>query len=141
MPWTRTTGMVVRHDLEFKLTIQNGAPTPPNLVFDLARTDVLQNLSLGTSGNAQTLKYDFKKVEAKATFVSTTIPKFDKQSFGDTIWPLVGEPRYDEELTKIGHGTGVPLPIMQGFHFLFDQAQLSIQEGYVSVLAQVHFTQ
>jgi hypothetical protein len=138
---TQTMGMVVKHDLEFKLTISNGKPDPPNLVFDLARTDVLQNLSLGVSGSAQTLKYDFKRVAATATFVSTTIPKFDKQSFGDTIWPVAGEPRYDEELTKIGHGTGVPLPIMQGFHFLFDQAQLSIQDGYVSVLAQVHFTQ
>jgi hypothetical protein len=138
---TRTMGMVVKHNLEFKLTIQNNKPPLPELVFDLVRTDVLQNLSLGASGNAQTLKYDFKRVDAKATFVSTNIPKFDKQSFGDTIWPLVGEPRYDEELTKIGHGTGVPLPIMQGFHFLFDQAQLSIQDNYVSVLAQVHFTQ
>jgi hypothetical protein len=133
-------GMVVRHSLEFTLTIQNGAPSPPNLVFDLARTDVLQNLSLGATGNAQTLKYDFKKVDATATFVSTTIPRFDAKDFGTTIWPIVGEPRYDEELTKIGHGTGVPLPIMQGFHFLFEQAQLSIQDGYVSILAQVQFT-
>lgn len=138
---TRNMGMVVKHSLEFTLTIQNGAPAPPNLVFDLARTDVLQNLSLGTSGNAQTLKYDFKKVDATATFVSTTIPRFDSHDFGTTIWPIVGEPRYDEELTKIGHGTGVPLPIMQGFHFLFEQAQLSIQDGYVSILAQVQFKQ
>jgi len=137
---TRTMGMAVKHSLEFKLTIQNSAPSPPNLVFDLARTDVLENLSLGASGNAQTLKYDFKKVDATATFVSTTIPRFDSHEFGTTIWPIVGEPRYDEELTKIGHGTGVPLPIMQGFHFLFEQAQLSIQDGYVSVLAQVQFT-
>jgi hypothetical protein len=138
---TQTMGMVVRHNLEFKLTIQNRAPNPPDLVFDLVRTDVLQNLSLGASGNAQTLKYDFKKVTATATFVSTTIPRFDKVDFGTWIWPIVGEPRYDEELTKIGHGTGVPLPIMQGFHFLFDQAQLSIQDGYVSILAQVQFKQ
>jgi hypothetical protein len=138
---TQTMGMVVKHNLEFTLTIQNGAPSPPNLVFDLARTDVLQNLSLGTSGNAQTLKYDFKKVDATAMFVSSTIPKFDKLDFGTSIWPIIGEPRYDEELTKLGHGTGIPLPIMQGFHFLFEQAQLSIQDGYVSILAQVQFKQ
>ena len=138
---TRTMGMVVKHNMEFKLVIQNNTPPLPELVFDLVRTDVLQNLSLGASGNVQTLKYDFNRVVAKATFVSTTIPKFDKQSFGDTIWPVVGEPRYDQILTDIGHTKGVPLPIMQGFHFLFDQAQLSIQDGYVSILAQVHFTQ
>jgi hypothetical protein len=138
---TRNIGMVVKHRMEFKLVIQNNTPPLPELVFDLARTDVLQNLSLGVTGQAQTLKYDFKKVDSKATFVSTTIPKFDAKDFGDWIWPHGGEPVYDDELTKIGHGTGVPLPIMQGFHFLFEQAQLSIQDGYVSILAQVQFTQ
>jgi hypothetical protein len=137
----QTMGMVVTHDLEFNLTIENGDATPPNIVFNLSRTDVLQNLSLGVSGAAQTLKFDFKRVTATAKLVSTTVPKFDKLDFGGWIWQSVGEPAYDQELIKIGHGTGVPLPIMQGFHFLFDQAQLSIQDGYVSVLAQVHFTQ
>jgi hypothetical protein len=32
---------------------------------------------------------------------------------------------------------GRTLPIMQGFQFDFDQAVLSIQQGYVSVLADV----
>lgn len=136
---TQAMGMVVRHDLEFKITIENGDQDPPNLVFDLVRTDILQKLSLGVSGNAQTLKYEFQRVDATATFVSTTIPKFDTKDFGDWIWPTAGEPAYDKLLTDIGTKTGVPLPIMQGFHFLFENAQLSIQEGYVSVLAQVEF--
>lgn len=136
---TQAMGMVVRHDLDFKLTIQNGDPDPPNLVFELARTDLLGNLSLGVAGGAQTLKFDFYPVRAEATFVSTTVPKFDSKDFGGWIWPNAGEPAYDKLLADMGHGTGVPLPIMQGFHFLFENAQLSVQEGYVSVLAQVEF--
>ncbi|MDQ5823372.1 MAG: hypothetical protein M3441_04060, partial [Chloroflexota bacterium] len=133
---TLASGMAVAHDLQFSLTIQNGAPQQPNLVFDLVRTDILQNLGLGISGTAQTLQYGFTRVTYAATFVSTTVPGFDKTNFGDLIWPVVGEPNYDETLQEMGE-TGVPLPIMSGFQFLFDQAQLSIQEGYVSILANV----
>jgi hypothetical protein len=46
--------MVLTQDLRFTLTILNGATPQPNIVFDLARTDILQNLGLGTSGRAQT---------------------------------------------------------------------------------------
>jgi hypothetical protein len=134
----KSAGMVVTQTLEFKLVIENGAPTPPELVFDLQRTDILQNLGLGlTKTGAQTLQYAFQRVSYSATFVSTTVPKFDKRDFGDLIWPTAGEPRYEEALAAMGK-TGVPLPIMQGFHFVFDQAKVSIQEGFVSVLAQVN---
>jgi hypothetical protein len=142
---TQIMGMVVKHDLEFKLTIQNEDQVKPNLVFDVVRTDVLQNLSLGVTDSGktktQTLKYDFKPVTSTGTFVSSTIPGLEEKAkaFHDLIWPVVGEPRYDQALANLGK-TGVPLPIMQGFHFLFDHAQLSIQDGYVSVLAQVQFT-
>jgi len=137
----RAMGMAVIHNLEFTLTILNGETTPPVLVFDLLRTDILTNLGLGLSGTAQTLKYAFLKTTtpgAVATFVSTTVPKFDKQDFGDMIWPIAGEPQYDQTLQQLGQ-TGVPLPIMQGFQFLFEEAVLSIQQGYVSVLANVEF--
>ncbi|WP_275575200.1 hypothetical protein [Methylocucumis oryzae] len=33
--------------------------------------------------------------------------------------------------------TGVPLPIMQNFQFDFSNAELSVQTGYVSILANV----
>ncbi|MDQ5824923.1 MAG: hypothetical protein M3441_12065 [Chloroflexota bacterium] len=137
---TLAVGMVVAHDLQFTLTIQNGAPPQqqPNLVFDLVRTDVLQDLGLGISGTAQTLQYAFTPVKYAATFVSTTVPGFDKRSFGDLIWPVVGEQGYDKTLQEMGK-TGVPLPIMSGFQFLFNDAQLSIQQGYVSILAKVQF--
>jgi hypothetical protein len=131
-------GMVVRQNLEFTLTVQNGADPAPTLVFDVARVDILENLALGVRGNAQTLQYGFKRVKADATFVSTTIPHFDKKNFGDLIWPVAGEPRYDATLSAMGK-TGVPLPMMKDFQFHFEQAQVSIQQGFVSVLAQVAF--
>jgi hypothetical protein len=137
----RSMGMAVTQDLEFTLTIENNAAPAPNLVFDVARTDILQGLALGVSGGgAQTLQYGFKPATGKtaATFVSTTVPHFDGGAFGAMIWPIVGEPNYDKLLADMGK-TGVPLPIMQDFQFLFEQAQVSIQQDYVSVLAQVAF--
>ncbi len=134
----QSMGMVVRHNLEFTVTIQTGDADPPNMIFDVDRVDVLRNLGLGVSGGAQTLKFTFGHAKAVAKFVSATIPDVDGPSFG-FLWKNAGELPYDTELGKIGGDTGVPLPIMQGFHFLFDHAQLSVQEGYVSVLAQVEF--
>ncbi|HEY2578993.1 MAG TPA: hypothetical protein VGI74_22020 [Streptosporangiaceae bacterium] len=133
---TKAMGMVVTQNLGFTLTIENGADPQPNLVFDVNRTDILRDLGLGETGGAQTLKYTFRPVKSKATFVSTTVPNFDSRSFGDIIWPVAGEPRYTDTLQKMGE-TGVPIPIMAGFHFLFKEAILSIQQGYVSILAQV----
>ncbi|MDQ5824924.1 MAG: hypothetical protein M3441_12070 [Chloroflexota bacterium] len=134
----KSMGMAATQDLRFTITIQNGAPQQPNLVFDVARTDVLQNLGLGISGTAQTLQYAFTHVKYKATFVSTTVPGFNKTDFGTLIWPVVGESAYSTALQEMGK-TGVPLPIMSGFQFLFNDAQLSIQQGYVSILAKVQF--
>ncbi|AWN31771.1 hypothetical protein [Streptomyces sp. NEAU-S7GS2] len=134
---TRVMGMVVTQNLEFALFIEDGK-SRPQIVFDLLRTDVLQNLALGRSGNAQTMQYDFHKVTFDATLKSTTVPGFDKVDFGGMVWPIIGEPRYDEALQKLGK-TGVALPIVQDFTFLFEQAQLSIQEHYVSVLADVAY--
>ena len=135
---TKSTGMAVAQDLEFTLTIQDGSPTQPVIVFTLERHDVLQKLGFGKSNQAQTLTYAFTKVDYKATYKSSTIPNFPASDFGDMIWPVVGEPAYDKVLQKMG-AAGVPIPIMRGFHFLFDQAELSIQEDYLSILAQVDF--
>ena len=133
----KAMGAAVQQTIEFTLTIEGtNINPPPNLVFTVTRTDVLQNLGLGLAGNAQTLQFAFTKSSATAAFVSTNIPHFDKADFGDLLWPVAGEPRYDQLLQDMGK-KGVPLPIMQGFQFDFDQAVLSIQQGYVSVLADV----
>jgi hypothetical protein len=135
---TQAMGMVAAQDIQFTLTIQNSAPQPPNLVFSVKRTDILDNLGLGISAQAQTMKYGFRKVKSAATFISSTVPKFDSKFFGEIIWPIAGEPRYSDTLQRMGQ-TGVPIPIMSGFQFLFQEAQLSIQKGFVSILAQVTF--
>ncbi|MEO3787246.1 hypothetical protein ABGB12_28300 [Actinocorallia sp. B10E7] len=137
------SGMVMTEDLQFTLTILNGATSQPDIVFDLVRTDILQNLGLGVhqgSGSpSQTLTFDFVHADYKATFVSSTVPNFDGAGFGEQIWPIAGEPSYDKELAAIGR-IGSPLPIMSGFQFLFEDAELSIQEGFVSILAKMTYT-
>ncbi|MFG2226604.1 hypothetical protein [Streptomyces sp. NPDC048644] len=134
---TDIMGMVVTQNLEFTLTIEDD-DEKPKIVFDLLRTDILRDLKLGASGNAQTMQYGFHKVKFLATLKSSDVPHFDKLDFGGMVWPIVGEPHYDQVLEDLGK-TGVALPIVQDFTFLFEQAELSIQEHYVSVLANVQY--
>lgn len=135
---TKSIGMAVTQDLEFTLTIQDGSPSQPVIVFALKRHDVLQKLGFGKTNNAQTLTYAFTMADFKATYKSSTIPNFPGGDLFGTIWKFTGEPAYDKALQDMG-AAGVPIPIMKGFHFLFDQAELSIQEGYLSILAEVDF--
>jgi hypothetical protein len=138
---TKSMGMVTKQDLRFTLTIQNAVPEMPNIVFSVARTDILDNLGLGISGNAQTMQYGFRRVKAVATFVSSTVPGLTQQVgqyFGTIIWPVSGEPRYTATLSAMGK-TGVPIPIMSGFQLLFQEAVLSIQTGFVSILSKVTY--
>jgi hypothetical protein len=137
---TKATGMVSIEDIKFELTIQNNKPPLPNVIFSVARADILTDLGMGINGSAQTMTYKFQKVKSTATFVSSTVPRFDNRNFGEFIWPVAGEPRYGETLRKMGE-TGVPIPIMSGFQFLFDEAKLRVQErapgGYVEIVAKV----
>jgi hypothetical protein len=134
---TKERGMVSRQNIGFTLIIQNGTPEQPNIVFSVVRTDILTELGLGVTNKAQTMKYTFKKVSSKATYVSSTIPRFPGDRI-EIIWAVAGEPRYSETLQKMG-ATGVPIPIMSGFQFLFQEAKLSVQTGFVSILAKVEF--
>ncbi|HEU4391831.1 MAG TPA: hypothetical protein VFV34_28855, partial [Blastocatellia bacterium] len=135
----KTTAMVVKQDMNFTLRIQNGEPQQPNIKFRVQRADVLTNLQLGLShNNTQSLQFTFANASNEATFISSSIAGFDGTVFGKVVWPVTAEPRYAEALQGLGK-TGVPLPIMQGFQFVFDKAQLSVQEGYVSILASVEF--
>ncbi|HZW53656.1 MAG TPA: hypothetical protein VFF00_06460 [Candidatus Elarobacter sp.] len=130
-------GMVVEATLGFRLVIQETSPER-HLAFSLKRVDVLKDLALGAQGEAQTLKFSFTRVSAKATFDDTNIPDFDDSGFGQFIWPVVGEPRYVEAQQGLGK-IGVPIPIMQGFSFRFESAELSVQRGFVSITADVAF--
>jgi hypothetical protein len=145
---TEMMGVAVTHNIQFTFTIEySGSDPAPYFEFTVARTDILTNLRLGTSAKdpqIQTLLFSFEKATAPAARVSfngTNIPKLAEQiqHFGfDTLWTFIGEPNYDKLLTDVGN-QGVALPIMKGFQFLFEKALLNLEEGYVSVLADVEW--
>lgn len=134
---TSAMGLVVTQSVQMTLTILTSDSPRPTIVFTVARIDILTNLLLGMAGTAQTMQFTFQKVSANATFTSSTIPKFPGQEMAG-IWQAAGEAQYAEVLTALGK-TGVPLPIMSGFQFTFSDATLSIQQGFVSILAKVEF--
>lgn len=132
-------GLVVTHDIAYTLTIQNGQAVQPTIVFNVTRVDILGNLSLNLNTNkAQTMQFSFLNASWNAVFVSSSIAGLDASSL-DMIWGQAGESEYSTLLVALG-SLGVPVPIMQGFQFDFTHAQLSVQQGYVSILADVEYT-
>lgn len=145
----QTIGAAVTHNLQFIVTIEGAPPingAAPFMEFTVNRMDVLEKLVLGVSNAAQTLQFAFL---AGTNSVSVTfnqsnfLDKNDIYNFGTEIWPQAAEGPYDAALQYMG-SHGVPMPIMQGFKFLFDQAQLNIEKtsggtGFISVLADVEF--
>ena len=132
--------MVVTHNIDYTLIIQDFQPTQPTIVFNVQRTDILSNPALGLGGDknqAQTLQFDFINVSWASTFVSSSIPKLNAAAFSG-LWLNAGEPQYDKLMADLGKN-GVPLPIMSGFQFDFDNAQVSVQENYISILANVMY--
>jgi hypothetical protein len=134
---TSAVGMVVTQSIGMVLTILTSTTPQPTISFTVARTDILTNLALGIAGTAQTMQFAFQEVSSGATFTASTIPDFPGQNMAG-IWQAAGDSSYTETLIALGK-IGVPLPIMSGFQFLFDDATLSVQQGYVSILAQVQF--
>ncbi|MDD0973775.1 hypothetical protein [Pseudomonas fontis] len=137
----RQSGMVMRQKLQFTVFLDTGEQTPPKLEFSVSRIDLLTNLRLGvaSASTAQTLKFDYQKNSSTTTLLGTTVPDLDEelgQPFGKILWTVV-ESQYDDCLRRMG-GEGVPLPMMQMFHFVFEEAELSIQQGFVSIKAKVH---
>ncbi len=134
---TEVTAMVVQHDINFTLLILDGQPRQPSIIFNVKRADILGGLCLGLSHDQkkQTLQFQYHNATWKATFTSSTIPKLDGSIFNG-LWQFAGEPQYATLLVALGK-SGVPLPIMEGFQFDFTNAELSPQDGYVSILANV----
>ena len=132
----KSMGMVVNHDITFTLLIQNNQPTLPNIVFNVKRTDILGNLALGIGpASTQTMQFQFNNVVYTVNFISSNIPNLDGTQLG-SAWGSAGEFSYDQLLTILG-SNGVPVPIMQGLQFDFSNAELSIQDSYISILANV----
>lgn len=141
---------VVTHNLQFTLTIQDTLPNgdAPYLTFTLTRTDILTDLKLGvlTTGQppkiVQSLQFIHTECQpppAVTLTASNFIPVSTDASLFDTLWSVVGESEYSTLLADLGK-TGVPLPIMEGFQFVFEQALLNIEQGYVGILSDVEFT-
>lgn len=136
---TQQKGMITSQKMTFELQVENGANPLPNVIFQVDREDVMVDLVLGTTASkAQSLQFSFINVSNTATFISTTIPGFNREAFGTFVWPVVGESNYAEAMIRMGK-TGVAIPIAQGFSFLLTDSILSIQDGYVSISTQLEF--
>jgi hypothetical protein len=136
----KTTAMVLAQQLTYTLSIQTGQPPLPYIKFRVDRKDVLTDLGLGLSSNhAQTLKFAFANATNAVTFLESSIPKFDGTIFAQVVWPVTAEGLYAQNLADLGK-TGAPLPIMQGFRFVFDKAAVSVQDRFVSIEAKVEYT-
>ncbi len=111
--------------------------TIPVITFAVSQTDTLTELALGVSGTTQTLQFVFKIVpsETTTTFVSSPISGINGGDFG-MIWMSALQPVYAQEVAKMGTA-GVALPRITGFDFLFDQAKITIEDGFVAVLTDV----
>lgn len=140
-----TSGAAVYHDLQFTVTIQGAPPInnqAPFMKFTVQRTDVLENLGLGVTNNAQTLTFGFNPGTNSVTVTfnqSNFLTQNVISDFGTQIWPIGCEPVYDKALAYMGQ-TGTPLPIIQGFQFLFEQAKLNIEsQGFIAILSDVEF--
>lgn len=153
-----TSGAAVFHDIQFNVTIVGAPPIngqAPFMEFTVNRYDVLENLGLavtdvvinGVTQKVQTLTFGFHAGTNSVSVEfnqSNFLTQSEISNFGTEIWPQGGEPAYDNALTFIGNN-GTPLPIMKGFEFVFEQAQLSIQvngqsDGFIGILSNVKFT-
>jgi len=135
---TKTRGMVTTQDIEFTLTILTGGTHQPQLVFDVTRTDFMTGLKLGHTQTAQTIQFDFVNLSSSTTFKSTTVPGLKPETLdGSNFWNAV-DTNYAGAMNDLGK-TGTPLPIMKDFQFLFDDAVLTLNDGYISILAKVEF--
>ena len=133
-------GAAVTHQLRFKLTILEEPDPAPYIEFSVQRTDALSSFTLGPLANknpVQTMQFKFNECSSSATFIGSNIPDLGTQ-FPD-VWDTVGDEEYDQVLQATG-AQGVPLPIMQDFKFLFDQAVLNVEQDFISILANVQFT-
>jgi hypothetical protein len=102
-------------------------------------TDNFGDLILGEAVSlVQTMTFEFKAILSSAEFVETTVPDFTKASDFSFLWTSIGRPRYAETMKTLGE-TGVPIPIMKDFQFLFEDSHLVPEDGYVSIATKVKY--
>ena len=131
---------VVTHDNQVVINVVQGGAQIPVITFEVEQTDVLQEFALGVSGAAQTLGFAFQIIPelTQATFISSPISGIDGGDFG-FIWNMVLQPEYAQVLAAIGQA-GVALPRIPNFDFVFSEAVITLNSGYVSVVTDVQHT-
>lgn len=119
--------------------VQNGQEIPV-ITFDVTQTDTLQNLALGHSGAAQTVMFAFQNIPelTQTQFISSSLHGVDGGDFG-YIWETALQLEYTNVMAAIGQ-TGVALPRIANFNLLFDQAVITINNGYIEVVTDVLHT-
>jgi hypothetical protein len=132
-------GAIATQNVQAVFNVIKSGQTIPVFTVNIQETDFQQNFRLSTAGYAQTVQFDFQLIdnETSAALVSSKIPGIDSSTF-PTIWNFVLQPVYALEMQKMAH-TGVPLPFMTGLQFLFNQATVTVQQGYADVLANVQY--
>ena len=133
------TGAIVTQNVQAVFNVIRAGNTIPVFTVAFHETDFQQNFHLGAVGYNQTVQSDLQLIdgETQATLVHSNIKGIDNSSF-PSIWNFVLQPIYALETQKMAH-TGVPLPFMEGFEFLFNQATVAIQPGYADVLANMTY--
>jgi len=135
----QVSGAVASHEVEAVFSVIKDGQAIPVFTIKFEEADFQQNFRLGVAGYSQTVQFDFQLLqnETTATLVKSSIPGIDNSTF-PSIWNFALQPVYALEKQKMAH-TGVPLPFMAGFQFLFNQAAVVVQPGYADVLANVQY--
>jgi len=132
-------GAIATQDLQAVFNVIQGQ-TIPVFTINIQETDFQQNFRLNTTTeNAQTIQFDFQLIdnETTATLVSSTIPDVNPEDFA-LLWNFALQAAYARIMRDMAH-TGVPLPFMAGLQFVFNQATVTVQQGYADVLANVQY--
>ncbi len=139
--------LVVTHNVKITCTIQDSSTPPaqlPYFICTMQRYDILTDLKLGisASGNAQTLQFTHTDCKPDPVFTmveSNFITDSNDLQFFIVALTQGGEPVYNNLLNTLG-SNGTPIPIMQGFQFVFEEALVNLEQGYIGILANVEFT-
>lgn len=135
-----TPGMVMQQNLRFMVLVDTGEPSPPYFVYSAQRTDYLTHLRLGVAPGTtvQTLQFDCLKMRSSYTFIDSSFASVNARTFArpaSDLFNLV-ETDYEKNLASMGK-RGVPIPMMQMFRFVYQDAQISVQDGFVAIHARV----
>jgi hypothetical protein len=114
--------------------------TVPVLTYNISETDTLDAFVLAHSGTTQTLQFvpTIIPTLTTATFVSSPFHEINVSGF-PWIYNIALRKVFAQAATAVGKA-GVALPRIQGFNFLFDNAQIALVQGYASVLTDVMHT-